>query len=278
MIKKLKFLLFFLLSGCISNAQETNIREKLETPEKFNLKPDDIYKLMLKNAYKHQVKLSYSVDNTTFTGMAVPVSANKLITAAHVVSEVKVDGYVNVIYKEGINKMESSYKAIIKNINIQNDSATLEIVDGELPISSIPQLCTYQPGNIIAGAKLSGVNGDLTAFSMFNGVLAYYNKMPIVSDQYNERAKIGGYPPLQMAEQNKIVGILSFDAIGGNSGGAIFDLERGSCVIGIASLVVRVKELRRPSKMAKRLSIPKDEPFPNDKQLIIGIPIDEYHR
>ena len=276
MIRKLNYLVLFLLSGCISNSQDVYIKSKLDALGNHSLDQDPALIMVLKSAHKYQVMLSYNVGNKTSSGMAVPVAVNKLITAAHVVNDIKVNEYVNVFYMEENDKSIKSYRAVIKNINIENDSAILELINGELPVGSIPQRCAYKSGNLIAGAKFTRINGDLSGLSMFSGVLAYYDKMPVVSNHYNEQASIEGHPPLKMLGQNKIVGILEDNAASGNSGGAIFDVERDLCVVGIVSMVLRVEDLKEPNKMAKQLNIPKYENIRNGRELIVGIPIDEY--
>ncbi|ARD42873.1 trypsin-like peptidase domain-containing protein [Colwellia sp. PAMC 21821] len=263
------FSLCFLFIGCATNKSKIDIQSRIN--EALTYHRD------LNVEYRHQVILSYKPNiNTTVHGLAVPISPNTLITAAHVVDTVKLGEYVNVTYKKSLFDKKLEYKALIKEIDIKKDLAILEIINNEVPLTSIPKFCKPVAGNLIGGGKPTGLNGALTGLITFQGVATDLYTMPLLSVQYNNDAKKSGYSPRKTFGDKKVVSVLTSEVSGGNSGGAIFDFDQGSCVVGIASLVMRLNDLEDSTKVTTFFDFPSDDYVGTNRVILIGVPLEEF--
>ena len=259
------------VAGCSTfhRSSEFDMTERLSSSD------EAVFRLIAETKLYSQKQVWLSYENKagrTISGSGVPLTPTLIATAAHVVNDMANDQQLTVKYYPNMAQKGYRLTAKLKYISEEEDLAVVELVNVSLPSAAIPDRCERSTGgDIITGGQQQFLNEQTAGISYFNGVISNKSTLPPVTAQYNEKAKVAGFPPIEMKGHEKIISLVSSSAHGGNSGGAIFNVET-QCVVGVVSMVASVKDFINPEAFIRESGYPQEGYYKN-RQVLIGVPI-----
>ena len=240
--------------------------------------------LMVSGVFNHimreQVNVTYKVvkggDTVSVNGMGVPINRKYIATAAHVVDAVGVNEEVDVFYAPDHVASLERYSAHVVIYKEEYDLAILRLKSGMLPKRSIPKICnSFAPGNIVVGAKRNMSPAFRGSFYSFSGINSPLSELLPMNEEFNKQASKNGHPPNKMVGQPRAIILLAVKAVGGNSGGGVFDYKN-DCLVGVASMVTNPEDYADEKEFRQRAQVPKPKGLYDNPQALIVVPIKLY--
>ncbi|MGF1884725.1 serine protease [Photobacterium profundum] len=209
----------------------------------------------LNSVYQNQVRIEVQLKNAVSKGLGVALDSKHIATAAHVVNYLTVGDEATVIYQPSVNRQPLEYRAKLIKLDEKADLAIMQLKKQKLPEFIIPKICKKSIGGaIVNGGKPTGPHKK-TGARLFSGINTNITTMPLVTKKANAKYSESGYPPRHQYKLEKRIIITNNSVIAGNSGGAIFDVER-NCVIAIASMTATFDTFE--DKESLKLKIDRD--------------------
>jgi S1-C subfamily serine protease len=265
-------IILFLLSACTSYHQEGSVNFN-ESRKAFNvIEPlADVVSTL-------QVKLRSRVDGLIAGGQGVIVSATTIITAAHVLSHLKVGDELEALYSPRLGVRAKSFTVRLKYIDHESEVAVLEAVNVRFKGAMIAPLCKQSVGgNNVLGVKEMFHKKWLSSTTVYRGLTTNITELPLVTVDYDSRASKGGFSPLLAQGQGRLIFITIADTYSGNSGGALFDKDQ-KCVVAIMSMKIGLDSLEHPKQMLMQLDIEDEDSKLVSAGFMVGIPISHFSK
>ncbi|WP_183138974.1 trypsin-like peptidase domain-containing protein [Pseudomonas syringae group genomosp. 3] len=219
---------------------------------------------------EHQVVISTG----KYWGMGVVLSPTRIATAAHVVSDVSVGDVVTIKYALGVREPFTRLKGVLKFVDAAHEVAILELLTDQLPARAPPVFCSHSVGGNKLASLAPVTNGNtMMPYTGLAGYTTNITTFPRVSDAFNDKARLSGFPPNEAVGQERVTSVITSSTQHGNSGGALFDVDQ-QCVVGIISIVVPIRDLESPGLITDGLNEPGSS-F-EDRDLLFAVPITEF--
>lgn len=208
------------------------------------------------------------------SGMGVPLSDTHIATVAHVVDNVAVGGTVDVFH---IYNKNLKFSATVVDYSEDGETAVLEVA--EKHNFPVPKICDNSfGGQRVQGERPSHFGYPRTGSQGFYGLVTNVTRLPMVTDVLEQDIVSRGGPSTQaMAGKSRVIVATNGQTTGGNSGGAIIDIDQ-RCVLGIASMNARVSNFKEPESLMKDIGYQQDYIPGAAPYLLVGIPMSHFSK
>lgn len=268
-------IIFLSVSGCTTFHQERPVdwAQKLDAVENARLRSSVTNTLI-----PSQVSISSKVGNEITTGLGVALTPSRIATVAHVVSRLKVNDPVTVNYAPALGAPIKTYAGRVTFLSPETEMAIVELVDDKLPAAALPKLCENSiSGNTLVAFKPYIYKKQISSGLLFSGLTTDITQLPKLSAEYNELASGEGYPPAKMIGQTRVTALTTRSTQGGNSGGALLDIDQG-CVVALVSMKVPLTQFESPKEIERQLKTPVPERSQDNRELLFAVPVTQFKK
>lgn len=238
------FAISLLISACISVARAEEFNWLLTDASNEDLVRAGVF------ASRNERIVAVQTPQASSVGMAVPVTATHLLTAAHVLTGEQVGDPVRVGRSTGwpMNKQIAWEPGIVSWVDVATDRAVISLTEKSIPANEIPPVCPNTPrrGAVLFVYRMEPLAdmSQLRIASTFSGLATVLDTMPRVRPNPAGTLWPWQIPHEKMAGQPRF--IMARSAQGGASGGGVFDLER-KCLVAIASATIPADDFIDPT-------------------------------